>query len=288
MGVRQAKIELILTMMLFGTIALICRFIPLPSSLIAYTRSFIGCVFLLLFAMLFRKKLDFSALKKNIVPLILGGAGLGLGWFMLFEAYRYTSVTVAILCTYLGPMLVIIGSVCFFNEKMNFRKFVCVCMAIAGILLVSGVLQKGMPEGNNMMGIVCGVVSAFFYALTVLVSKKLSGICTYEKTVVQLGVSAIVLLPYLLFAEKLSAMQFTPLSVSLLLLLGIVHTGIAYMMYFHSLEYVSLQTFSLFVYIEPVFAIILSATVLKEPLSFFEILGAGLILGATFVAERGN
>jgi len=288
MGVKQAKIELILTMTLFGTIALIRRFIPLPSSLVAEARSFIGCAFLLLFAVLCGKKLDFSALKKNLVPLILGGAGLGLGWLLLFEAYRYTSVAVAILCNYLGPVLVIIGSVCFFDEKMNFGKFVCVCMAVTGILLVSGVLQNGMPEGNNMVGIICGIVSAFFFALTILVSKKLSGIRAYEKTVVQLGVSALVLLPYLLYTEKLSTMQFTPLSVSLLILLGVVHTGVTYMMYFHALEYVSLQTFSFFAYIEPVLTIILSAIVLKEPVGFSEILGACLILGATFVAERSS
>jgi len=287
-GTGYAKVELILTMTLFGTIALIRRFIPLPSSLVAYARSFIGCVFLLLFALLCGKKLDFSALKKNLLPLVLGGAGLGLGWLLLFEAYRYTSVAIAILCNYLGPVLVIIGSVCFFGEKMDFGKFICVCMAVSGILLVSGVLQKGLPEGNNMVGIICGVVSAFFYALTVLVSKKLSGIRAYEKTVVQLGVSAVILFPYLLFTEDLSAMQFTTLSVLLLLLLGVVHTGVTYMMYFHALEHVSLQTFSFFAYIEPVLAIILSAIVLKEPLGIFEIIGAVLILGATFVAERNS
>ena len=159
-------------------------------------------------------------------------------------------------------------------------------MAIAGILLVSGILQTGLPEGNNLLGIMCGLASAVFYAVNVFFSKKLTDIGAYEKTIVQLGASAFVILPYVLLTEKLSAMQFTPLSAALLVMLGILHTGIAYALYFHALNKVSLQTFSFFAYIEPVLTIFLSAVVLKEPLTAFAVLGAVLILGATLVAEQ--
>ena len=160
-------------------------------------------------------------------------------------------------------------------------------MALVGILLVSGVLEAGLPEGDNMLGIACGLASSIFYAVTVLFSKKLKAVGSYEKTIVQLGASAFVIMPYVFMTEKLFAMQFTPLAVLLLLLLGVVHTGVAYALYFHALDRVSLQTFSFFAYIEPVLTILISAVILREPLTVSSIIGAVLILSATLVTEKG-
>ena len=285
-GSRQAKFELWFIMTLFGTIALVRRFIPLPSSVIADARSFVGFIFLLLFTIFRGIKLNVRAIRNSIVPLVCSGVSLGVNWVLLFEAYRCTSTAVAILCNYVGPVLVIAGSVFFFGEKLSPRKFVCVCMALSGILLVSGVFETGMPEGRNLLGIACGLASAVFYAVTVLLSKKLEDIGSYEKTIVQLAASAFVILPCVLLTEELSAIQFTPLSLLLLIMLGVLHTGVAYAIYFHALGSVSLQTFSFFAYIEPVLTIILSAVVLKEPLTPFAGFGAVLILGATLVSDR--
>ena len=283
---KTAELELLFIMTLFGTIALVRRYIPLPSAVVADARSFIGFAFLLVFTALRGIRLELEAVKKNFIILACSGVSLGINWVLLFEAYRYTSTAVAVLCNYVGPVFVIIGSVIFFGEKLSLRKFICVCMALGGVFLVSDVLQSGLPLGSNLLGIVCGLVSAVFYAVAVLFSKKLTSVGSYEKTIVQLGASAFVILPYVLLTEKISAMQFTPLSVALLVMLGVLHTGMAYAIYFHALNRVSLQTFSFFAYIEPVLTIILSAAVLKEPLTLPEIFGACLILGATLVSRN--
>ncbi len=285
-GARQAKFELLFIMTLFGTIALVRRYIPMPSSFVADARSFIGFIFLLVFTAIKGIKLNVSNIKKNLFVLACSGVSLGVNWVLLFEAYRCTSTAVAILCNYVGPVFVIIGSIMFFGEKLSAIKAVCVGMAVTGILLVSGVLQSGLPEGNNLFGISCGLVSAVFYAVTVLLSKKLNCVGSYEKTIVQLGASAFIILPYVLLTEELSAIQFTTPAVLLLLMLGVLHTGVAYAIYFHALNKVSLQTFSLFAYIEPVLTIILSALVFKESLTLYGMTGAVLILGATLVSER--
>ena len=94
-----------------------------------------------------------------------------------------------------------------------------------------------------------------------------------------------VLIPYILVAEDLSSVVLTPLITLMLLIVGVVHTGIAYAMYFGSMNGLKAQTVALFSYIDPIVAIILSAVFLKEPMTLFSVIGAVLVLGATMISE---
>ena len=71
----------------------------------------------------------------------------------------------------------------------------------------------------------------------------------------------------------------------LLLIVGIVHTGIAYVLYFGSVNKLSSGTIAVFSYIDPILSVILSALILKEAMTVYTVIGAILILGATFVSE---
>ncbi|MBM6822887.1 DMT family transporter, partial [Fusobacterium mortiferum] len=73
-----------------------------------------------------------------------------------------------------------------------------------------------------------------------------------------------------------------------ILILGIVHTGIAYLLYFSSLQELKGQTIAVLSYIDPVFAIIISAIILKEHLGILQIIGGVLILGSSFLSEILN
>ena len=77
-------------------------------------------------------------------------------------------------------------------------------------------------------------------------------------------------------------------SIPYILILGIVHTGIAYLLYFSSLQGLKGQTIAVLSYIDPVFAIIISAVILKEQLGFLQIIGGVLILGSSFLSEFLN
>ena len=93
------------------------------------------------------------------------------------------------------------------------------------------------------------------------------------------------LLPYVLLTENLGALTFTPGTIGLLLVVGIVHTGIAYALYFGSLMQLKAQTAAILSYIDPVVAVLLSALVLREHMSLLSGLGAVLVLGAAVVSE---
>lgn len=281
----NAKISLISAMAIFGTIGIFRKYIPLPSGIVACARGVFGVAFLLTFIKLKKIKMDFESIKKHLKILVLSGAFIGLNWVLLFESYRYTSVAVATLCYYMAPIFVIVVSPILLKEKLTPKKTICVAVALVGMIFVSGVLDGGILDISELKGVLFGLGAAALYASVVMMNQKLRAVPTYDKTIMQLAIAAAVLVPYILFAEDLSAVVLTPLITVMVLIVGVVHTGIAYAMYFGSMNDLKAQTVALFSYIDPIVAIILSALFLKEPMTVYSVIGAVLVLGATLISE---
>lgn len=282
----NARLPFILSMLIFGSIGLFVRWIPLSSAMLALVRGVVGALFLLLVLAIRKQGLDLSAIRARLPLLALSGACLGVNWVLLFEAYRYTAVSTATLCYYMAPVLVILVSPLLFKEQLGAKKLLCVAAALLGMVLVSGVLRSGGGAGTELRGILMGLGAAVFYAAVMLFNQKLGAVSAYDKTIVQLGVSSLVMVLYLLLTHGFSGMGgMTVPSALLLLLVGVVHTGIAYALYFGAIQAIPAQTAALMSYIDPVVAILLSALVLREAMGPLEILGAVLILGATLVSE---
>ena len=273
------------SMAIFGTVGIFIKKLPFPSAVIALGRGIIGSVFLLLTAVLTKKPLDTTAIKKNLKLLILSGIAIGVNWIMLFESYKYIPVSTATLCYYLSPVFVTLASPIVLKEKLTGLKLACVGAALFGMALISGVFQGNAGANNQFMGILLGCGAAVLYASVVLINKFIKDIPANDCTVMQLGTVAVVLLPYVLLTENVGTIDWNPSYLALLVLVGIVHTGIAYKLYFSAVPYVEGQTIALLSYIDPVITIILSAVVLGEPLTIYSIAGAILILGSTAVGE---
>lgn len=279
----NAKLQLFLSMFIFGTIGLFVRMISLPSSMIALVRALIGTLFLLGLLLLKKQKPDFQAIRRNIKTLALTGTAMGFNWILLFEAYRYTTVAVATLCYYFSAIFVVIASPIVLKEKLTPFKAACASVALLGMILVSGVLEGG--ASFSPAGVALGLGAAVLYATVVLFNKRLSGISSFDTTIAQLGAAAIVLLPYVLLTENLTSLALEPTGLAMLLIVAIVHTGIAYAMYFASLQKLNAQTVALFSYLDPVVALLLSVFVLGEPMTMLGAAGAVLVLGAMLVSE---
>ncbi len=282
-GISEFKI--FSAMFIFGTIGVFVRLIPLPSDIIALARGSIGCIFLIVLMLASKKRINLENVKKNIVILFISGVFLGANWILLFEAYRFTTVATATLCYYLGPTFVILLSPIVFKEKLTKRKILCVILSFTGMIFVSGVLDEGITSIYELTGILLGVGAAVLYAGTMIFNKQITNISVYDKTVIQLFVSAITLIPYCIVMEDFSALSFTPYSIAMLVFMGVVHTGLTYYLYFGSTEFVKVQTTAILSYIDPVTAVVLSVLVLKEPISFKSIIGAVLIIGAALLSE---
>ncbi len=281
----NAVVQFVLSMFIFGTIGIFRRWIPLPSSVVAMTRGLLGMLVLLLVLRLRKIRLNAAEIRKSFVMLCLSGAAMGVNWILLFEAYNYTSVAAATLCYYLAPMFVVLASPMLLHERLTRRKLLCVCVALLGMVFVSGILQTGVSGSGEIRGILLGVGAAAFYASVILMNKRLGSVPAYERTIVQLGAAGIVLLPYVLITEIPMQLQLTKAALPMLLVVCILHTGVAYMLYFGSLMHLKAQTAAILSYIDPLVAVALSALLLKEPMGLNGVIGAALVLGAAIACE---
>ncbi len=281
-----AKLRNIIAMLIFGTIGLFVKNIDLNSSEIALTRGFIGGITLLFAMVLLRKKVSIEAIRRNIYLLIFSGFAVGFNWIFLFQGYKYTSISNATLSYYFAPIFVTILAPFILKEKLTLSKFLCVLMALVGMFCIVGV--DGINGGSDLIGIAYGLLAAGFYASVILMNKFLKGIDSLEITIIQLLSATITLLPYVLYMDSGKSLNISLNSIPYILILGIVHTGIAYLLYFSSLQELKGQTIAVLSYIDPVFAIIISAIILKEHLGILQIIGGVLILGSSFLSEILN
>ena len=273
------------SMLIFGTIGVFRRYIPLPSALLAFARGILGGLFLLVITLASRKSAVEKLSMRAVSALALTGALIGINWMLLFEAYNHTTVAVATLCYYMQPTIVILLSPFVFKEKLTPRKALCAAVSILGMVLVSGVLGEGEARHGDMPGILLGLAAAAFYAAVIILNKRIGSVDTYQRTTVQLLSAGIIMIPYLLLTGGMDGMAFSPLLLLLVLLVGIVHTGIAYALYFGGMNGLSVQTIAVLSYIDPVSALFFSAFLLKEPLSLLNVVGAILIIGSALVSE---
>lgn len=271
--------------MIFGTIGIFRKYIPLSSGLLAFARGLIGGVFLLLFSLAKEKGNGERLDRRNLILLAITGAVIGMNWIFLFESYRYTTVTVATMCYYMQPTILILLSPFIFREKLSARKLSCAAAAIAGMALVSGMFEGSGIGSKDIAGIVCGLLAAALYATVVILNKKISVADAYKRTTVQLLSAAAVLLPYLLLTEDFGAVSLNFKAIAMVLIVGIFHTGIAYAMYFGSMKTLKAQSIAVMGYIDPVFALLLSAFILHEKLSLPGLLGAALVIGSAVISE---
>lgn len=282
--VKSARLQLIITMMLFGTIGTLSRFINMPSSIICLGRAFIGALILAIYLKFSGKSLDKEAVKRNFGWLLLSAACMCVNWVCQFEAFKYTTVATGTLCYYMQPIFFIIMSAVILREKVPTKKWLCVLVAFGGMVLVSGVLQVGFDLAE-LKGALFGIAGGFFYAVVVLINKYMKNIGTVDTTVMQMALVTIIMIPYTSATGAWTEISLTTVGLICLVVLGVLHTGIAYVFYFDSVNKLPAQTVGILSYIDPVEACLLSALFLKEELTIFVFIGAVLILGATAVSE---
>lgn len=281
---KKYKLGLIISMLIWGSIGIFVRYINFTSSQIALVRAILGSIFLIIFSMISKESLSKEKIKSNLLVLICCGICLGFNWIFLFQAYHYTTVSTATICYYLAPIIVMFLSPFLLKEKLNSVKVSCIVAAMIGMLCIVGI-DKGSMGEHNMVGILYGLSAACFYTGVVILNKFLKGISGRDSAIVQLSVSAIFLLPYVIFTEKISLVGVSSQSIILLLVLGVVHTGIAYLLYFTVIQKIESQTVAIYSYVDPISAIFMSAIILNESMSLLQIIGGILILGSTFISE---
>ncbi len=282
MNTALERIKYIAAVVLYGTIGMFLRYVDLPSEIVAMCRGLIGSLFIFLYLKAKRKNFDRDAVKSNLKWLLIGGISLGLNWIFLFAAYTGTTVAIASLCNYTAPAVVILIAPLVLHERLDGRKIPCVIAAFAGIVLVSGFWNSA---SGNVHGVIMGLLAAACFVIIVICNRKISGMPALEKSVIQLLVSAATVLPYVVIRNWGSVITLDIRSVLIVIMLGLVHTGVAYCLYFSGMATLPVQTVAILGYLEPVVSVLCSVIFLREPMGIAGWVGAALIIGAAVISE---
>lgn len=278
----KAELKNIIAMIIFGTIGIFVRNISLSSGEIALFRALIASIIIMIYKFIKEKKISFGELKRDILFLFLSGVAIGFNWILLFEAYKYTTASIATLSYYFAPVIVMVVCPVLFKERITIKQIMYFIMATIGLIMVINV--KSIDKSNNI-GIAFGLGAAVLYAAVIILNKFIKNVTGIDRTLIQFIAAIIVLLPYILGTTGINIGSLKPNSIISLLILGIIHTGFAYCLYFSSLKDLEGQEAAILSYIDPLVAIIISLTILGEEINLLQIIGGLIILSFTLLNE---
>jgi RarD protein len=282
----KSKIQFLLSMIIFGTIGVFVRYIDLASSEIALLRGLIGSLFLMTVMFMMKKKISWGLVKVNALVLLLSSIALGGNWIFLFQAYKHTTISNAALSYYFAPVFVLILSPLVLKEKLSTNKIICIGVAMLGMLLIvsnGGLSTSGL---DDLIGIGYGLMAAVFYASLMLFNKFIKNMDGLETTLIQLGTATLLLVPYVFFTEGFGILEVSSSSIPFILILGMVHTGIGFLLFFSGMQKLKGQSIAALSYIDPITSLLISAVILQEHMTFVQMFGGALLLGSTFVSEN--
>ncbi|MBE6662772.1 MAG: EamA/RhaT family transporter [Ruminococcaceae bacterium] len=276
------RLMLIASMAVFGTIGLFVRRIGVPSGELALYRAILAVLLLGGVLLVGRQRIHFAELKKELLLLFVSGAAMGINWILLFEAYKYTTVSVATLSYYFAPVIVTAVCPILFKERLGGKQILCFGMSTLGLVLIVG---ANGGAGSNLVGILFGLSAAVFYATVVILNKFIRNVTGLQRTFLQFLSAVVVLLPYVLMTGGFTLTSLDGVRWGYLLVVGLLHTGVTYCLYFSSLKELPGQESAILSYIDPLVAVLVSVALLGEPMTLWQVVGGSLILGFTLWNE---
>ena len=280
---KNARLMLITSMTIFGTLGLFVRNIPVSSGELALYRAILAAVLIGVFLLLTQQRIPFANIKKQVPLLLASGAAMGFNWILLFEAYKYTTVSTATLSYYFAPVIVTAVCPILFRERLTGKQILCFIMSTLGLVMITGIGDTA--GGQELIGILFGLGAAVFYATVILLNKFIKNVEGIHRTLLQFLAAIIVLLPYVLLTDGVTVGSLDGIGWINLVIVGLVHTGVTYCMYFSSLKELPGQKAAILSYIDPLVAVLISVTVLGETMTVWQAVGGVLILGFTLYNE---
>lgn len=280
---KNAKSMMIASMAIFGTLGIFTRNIAVTSGELALYRAVLAISLIAVYLVCTKQNINLKASKKELVLLLFSGAAIGINWILLFEAYKYTTISAATLSYYFAPVIVTVVCPILFHEKLTGKQIFCFIMSTLGLIMITG--TSNIRDKRDFIGILFGISAAIFYAAVIILNKFIRNTDGIHRTFLQFLSAIIILVPYVLLTSGIHLGNLDIKGWGNLLIVGLFHTGITYCMYFSSLKELAGQEASILSYIDPLVAVLISVLILGETMSIAQAIGGVLILGFTLWNE---
>lgn len=276
------RVKLLLVMVIWGSLGVFTRTIPLSALNLAFLRALIALP--VLFAAM-KMGSQRKVTLKRLRPYIVSGVLLGFGWLTLFYGFKHTNISTAVIIYNMCPVYVMIGAPIFLKESISRIQIAVIVISFIGLFLIVG---NNLLEGAGYMGMMLSAVSGMCYAVIVLINRNIKDrVDNRYATFVQILTAMLVLLPFVVYDGTIySVIELSGVQLFLTVLLGVVHTGVAYTMFFSLYAHMKSVEIVSYSYFEPLFGVLMGVLFIGEILSIWQIAGGILILGSTYIGEH--
>lgn len=270
---NRSLIELHTAVLLFGLSGLFGKLISLSPPVIVFGRALFASLFLFLLLRFINQSIKLER-KKHYLYFIMLGIVLALHWSTFFLSIRMSTVAIGLMTFSTFPIFVTFIEPFFFKDRIRVSAVLTAIVTLLGVALV---IPKFELAGSMTQGALWGIVSGLAFAILSVMNKKY--VSEYKSLVIsfyQNSIAAIVLLPFLFAAMP----AFEARNILLLVLLGVVFTGISHSLFIKGMSGVKAQTASIIACLEPVYGIAATALIIGEIPAVKTILGGIVILAA--------
>jgi drug/metabolite transporter (DMT)-like permease len=270
----RGSVEMTAAMMISGTIGWFVLYSGQPAMDVVFWRCAIGAPVLLAVCA------ALGLLRGQLTPRLLAFAALGgvaivLNWLLLFAAYPRASISIATAVYNTQPFILVGLGALFLGERLTATKLMWLGLAFAGMLLIVQAKPNAGYVGSDYLGgILLALGAAFFYALAALVAKKLKGTPPHLIALIQVCVGTLMLVPF----ANLAQLPDNAASWGALVTLGVVHTGLMYILLYGAIQKLPTHLTGALSFIYPVVAILVDYLAFDHRLHPLQLVGTAAIL----------
>ncbi|MFD9035985.1 DMT family transporter [Streptomyces sp. NPDC059567] len=208
---------------------------------------------------------------KKLGLAVLGGVFIVFNWVFLFEAYEAASISFATVVYHTQPFFLVVFGAVLFRERITAAKFGWLGVAFVGLVLVSGI-RPG--DTASLKGLGLALAAAVLYALSTIVTKRITGVRPHLIALVQVLAGIPLLLPFADFgaASRLGA------GWGWLAGLGLLHTGLMYVLMYAAYQKLPTAKIAVLAFTYPAVAMFADWAVYGHHIGLVQALGVPLIV----------
>lgn len=215
--------------------------------------------------------------RRVLLTAAAGGIAIVGNWLLLFASYSHASISVATVVYNTQPFMLVAMSAWLLRERVTGASLAWLALAFGGVLLVAQAKPSAVPAGADYgLGIALALGAAFLYAIAALVAKRLKGVAPHLIALVQMTVGSLLLAPWALMSGLPQGQQ----AWTVFLAIGIVYTGLMYILLYGALQKLPSATAGTLSFIYPLVAVAVDHLAFGVRLGPVQWAGAAAILVA--------
>jgi drug/metabolite transporter (DMT)-like permease len=272
---------LVLSQIMLGSVAVFARWASLPAEVIVLFRCLVAALAIGVVVSMRHTLMPYLKRKRTLGLLMLTGFFMATNWYFFFKAVLTTTITNSILLYNMAPIFVILSAVFFLRESPTLRQIGCVGLSFLGVVFIVA------SNGNGLSldpGCVYAIIAAALYSQVTIIGRYLRDLPAPVITLFQTGVGVLMFLP--LSWGSFSPAALTSTQWGILIIMGLFHTAVPYLMYFKALQTVKAAIAGILQYVYTLSTIVFGALFFSEPVTLFTILGGSLIVVSSYVALK--